>query len=155
MPTADDASLLAPFRPRGARVVGRLLSAAIVAGATFILVTSPGHPGIGYDPLNTVAIVLVVGSAVWLLSRHAGVLALVTREGLVVRNLVRTRSLEWAQVEAVRLAAGQPWVTLDLTDGTTIAVMAVQSSDGAYGRSEAVRLATLVERYGEAAEPGR
>ncbi|MGP7960951.1 PH domain-containing protein [Sanguibacter sp. A247] len=155
MAATDDASLFEPFRPRGARIVGRVLAAAIVVGAAFILLVSPGHPGPGYDPLNMGAFVLVVGFAVWLLVRHAGVLALVSPEGIVVRNLVRTRSLEWAQVEAVRLASGQPWVTLDLTDGTTTAVMAVQSSDGAYGRSEAVRLATLVERYGEATEPER
>ncbi|QIK84928.1 PH domain-containing protein [Sanguibacter sp. HDW7] len=98
---------------------------------------------------------LVVGFAVWLLWRHAGVLAVVSPEGIVVRNLVRTRALEWAQVESVRLGQGQPWVTLDLADGTTLAVMAVQSSDGAFGRAEAARLATLVVRYGEATEPER
>ena len=150
-----DAQLFAPFRPRGARVVGQTLAVTIVAGAAFVLLASPGHPGVGYDPLNTVALCLVAGFAVWLLWRHAGVLALVSPEGVVVRNLVRTRALEWAQIEAVRLAQGQSWVTLDLTDGTTLAVMAVQSSDGAFGRSEARRLATLVERYGEAQEPPR
>lgn len=153
--SADDARLLAPFRPRGARVVGRVLIVAILGGAAFVLLTSPGHPGIGYDPANNVAMCLVVGFAVWLLWRHAGVLAVVSPEGIVVRNLVRTRALEWAQVESVRLGQGQPWVTLDLADGTTLAVMAVQSSDGAFGRAEAARLATLVERYGEATEPER
>jgi len=153
--TADDDALLAPFRPRGARVVGRALAGAIVVGAAFVLVVSPGRPGIGFALPDTVALCVVVGLAVWLLLRHAGVLAVVSREGIVVRNLVRTRALAWAQVEAVRLAPGQPWVTLDLTDGTTLAVMAVQASDGARGRAEARRLATLVERFGEAAEPER
>lgn len=152
---ADDALLFEPFRPRGARVVGRVLAAMIIAGLVVVLVTSPGHPGVGYDLLNTAALCLVAGFAVWLLWRHAGVLALVSPEGIVVRNLVRTRALEWSQVEAVRLAQGQPWVTLDLTDGTTLAVMAVQSSDGAYGRAQARRLATLVQRFGEAEEPPR
>lgn len=151
----DDDALLAPFRPRATRVVGRVLAAGVVLGAVFLLLSSPGSSGVGYDPWNTSGIVVVAAFSSWLLLRHAGVLALVSPEGLVVRNLVRTRAYTWAQVESVRLAQGQPWVTLDLTDGTTTAVMAVQASDGAYGRAEAVRLATLVVRYGEAVEPER
>ena len=48
-------------------------------------------------------------------------------------------------VERIRAEGGQAeaW-QLDLSDGTTLAVMAIQSADGEYGRREASRLAALI-----------
>ena len=40
---------------------------------------------------------------------------------------------------------GEPWVTLDLADGDTLAVMAIQRADGEDAVAEARRLATLVD----------
>jgi hypothetical protein len=63
----------------------------------------------------------------------------------LIRNLLTTRSLEWAQVISVQFGGGAPWVSLDLDDTDTVAVMAIQKADGAYGRAEAARLAALVQ----------
>ena len=65
--------------------------------------------------------------------------------GLTVRNLLLTRRVEWAEIVSVRFGQGRPWVSLDLADGTTLAVMAIQAADGARAAREARRLATLVE----------
>jgi hypothetical protein len=46
-----------------------------------------------------------------------------------------------------------PWVVLDLSDGGTLAVMAVQRADGERGMAEARRLQALVRDLGEATEP--
>ncbi len=66
--------------------------------------------------------------------------------GLVVRNVVRREELSWAQIVAVRFGDAEPWVTLDLSDGDTVAVMAIQRADGARAMAEARRLAGLVEQ---------
>ena len=57
---------------------------------------------------------------------------------LVVVNGYRRREYAWAQIVAVNLPPGAPWVTLDLADGETAAVMGIQGSDGARA-TEAVR----------------
>jgi hypothetical protein len=56
-------------------------------------------------------------------------------EGVTVVNGYRRRHYEWAQVLGVSLGHGAPWATLDLSDGTTVSVLAIQGSDG----SRAVR----------------
>ena len=46
-----------------------------------------------------------------------------------------------------------PWVTLDLADADTVAVMAIQKADGPSAQDEAQRLAQLVANFGEPTEP--
>jgi hypothetical protein len=65
---------------------------------------------------------------------------------LVVVNGYRRRAFEWAQVIAVRLPPGAPWVTLDLADGTTVSAMGIQGSDGARAKRAARELRATVER---------
>ena len=76
-----------------------------------------------------------------------GTRALLDERGLTVRNLVLVRRLEWAEVVDVRFGEGRPWVQLDLADGDTLAVMAIQRADGPAAQREARRLATLVARH--------
>ena len=57
---------------------------------------------------------------------------------LVVVNGYRRHEYDWAQVVAVRMPSGAPWVTLDLADGTTRPAMGIQGSDGTRAR-QAVR----------------
>ncbi|WP_035840616.1 PH domain-containing protein [Kitasatospora azatica] len=75
-------------------------------------------------------------------------------DGVTVVNLVRMRRLHWAEIVRVNLRQGDPWVTLDLADGTSLAAMGIQPSGG---REQAVRAARalrdLAESHGAAAEP--
>ena len=59
-------------------------------------------------------------------------------------NGYRRHVYEWPQIVAARLPPGAPWVTLDLADGETAAVMGIQSSDGQRARSALRELRTLV-----------
>lgn len=65
------------------------------------------------------------------------------RERLVVVNGYRKREFEWAQIIAVNLPPGAPWVNLDLADGTNVAAMGIQASDGARARVAARQLRQL------------
>ena len=49
-------------------------------------------------------------------------------------NGYRTRHYEWSQVIGVSLAAARPGPPLDLSDGTTVSLFAVQGSDGTRAR---------------------
>ncbi|MFD5752327.1 PH domain-containing protein [Streptomyces sp. NPDC127033] len=62
-----------------------------------------------------------------------GVLALLSRPkvvaddtGVTVVNLTRTRRLEWAEILRVNLRPGDPWVFLDLSDGSSLPVLGIQ-----------------------------
>lgn len=96
---------------------------------------------------------LVVGIGVFIALvcwRYASIRAVPSLDGLVVRNLVVTRTVTWAQVIDVEFGGGAPWVTLELDDTDSLAVMAIQRADGPAAMAEAQRLAALVRDLGEA-----
>jgi hypothetical protein len=53
----------------------------------------------------------------------------------------------------VSMAEGAPWPTLDLADGSTVAVMGIQSSDGERANRALAELATLIRERGETQGP--
>lgn len=138
------AELHAPFRSRRGRLVG-WTAAVGVSGAMLVtaaILPWSGPSAVGwYDRAGFVALSALLG---WGLSRLAQVAADPSETGLVVRNVLLTRRLEWAEVLGIRYGSGDPWVSLDLSDGDTLAVMAIQRADGARADTEAGRLATLI-----------
>ncbi len=68
-------------------------------------------------------------------------------DGLTVVNGYRARQLEWAEVVSVSLNPNRPWAMLDLDDGQTVAVMAIQNSDGARAARSARELAGIVAEH--------
>ena len=129
-----------PFHGRRGRAMGwgiAVAQGAVLLGAAALVRDQLGP----FDWLGFLVIALLVG---WFLSRLATVAAFPDEDGLLVRNLLLSRRLEWAEIVEVRFAGGDPWALLDLSDGDTLAVMGIQRADGALGRAEADRLATLV-----------
>ncbi|WP_441247515.1 PH domain-containing protein [Kitasatospora sp. McL0602] len=51
-------------------------------------------------------------------------------EGVTVVNFVRTRRLAWAEIVHVNFRQGDPWVVLDLSDGTALAAVGIQTAGG-------------------------
>jgi hypothetical protein len=70
---------------------------------------------------------------------------------LTVVNFIRSRRLDWAEILGVNLRRGDPWVLLDLSDGSTLAVVAIQPGSGLRQAVQAAReLRACVEHYGTA-----
>lgn len=138
------AALHLPFRPLRGRRVALVLA---VAQGVVLAVVAVALPGTGpeaahwWDRLGFLLVGAAVAAMLW---RFARLAALPDDHGLVVRNLSGDRSLAWAQIVQVRFGGGNPWVTLDLADGESLAVMAIQRADGAAAQLQARRLATLV-----------
>ncbi|MDT0166180.1 PH domain-containing protein [Actinotalea sp. AC32] len=139
--------LYRPFRPRSARVVSTVAAWSFAGAMVLLGVVVPREAAVASPLLDRLAFVVLGLAGAWFLLRHAGVRADPDTDGLVVRNLVVTRRVTWAEVVSVRFGHGRPWVQLDLADGTTLAVMGIQRSDGARAVREARRLATLVARH--------
>ena len=139
MATERGGALQATFRPPRGPAVARAVAVAAIAMGLLLAVAVPGA---GWaDRLGFLAF---GGAIAWFMHRQAGVRAVPSQDGLLVRNLIHERQLEWAEVVDVQFGGGRPWVQLDLSDGDTLAVMGVQRADGPRADAEARRLATLV-----------
>lgn len=137
-------ALHAPFRPvRGRRtaIVIGVAQAVVLAWVAAAMASTGPEAAHWYDRFGVLLVAGSIGAMLW---RFARLEAVPDDGGLVVRNLAGDRPLEWAQIVHVRFGGGSPWVTLDLADGESLAVMAVQRADGPRSEAEARRLATLV-----------
>lgn len=79
-----------------------------------------------FDRLLLVAFGLFVG---WLLHMFARCRVEADERGLTVVNAFRTRRLDWAQVVRVTMGEGDPWPTLDLSDGTSLSAMGINGAE--------------------------
>ncbi|MFF9686536.1 PH domain-containing protein [Streptomyces sp. NPDC014623] len=114
-------ALPATFRPTLTRVV--LLA---VGAATFLVITAVAMILENLSPGERTSFVFVA-------LLFFGVLALLSRPrvtadeaGVTVVNITRTRRLAWAEILRVNLRAGDPWVFLDLSDGTSMPALGIQ-----------------------------
>jgi hypothetical protein len=148
------AELHAPFRPRRARVSALAIAGVQLAVLAAVAVLLPSTGPVGFHWYDRLGVVAVGAAVAWFLSRFALLDAVPSERGLRVRNLFVVTDVEWAQVVSVRFGGGGPWVTLDLSDGDTLAVMAIQRADGEHGTAEASRLATLVALHSPRDEDG-
>ena len=140
MPAASEPAAGAPalpvtWRPLGPRIVGAVLGAGllVVFGAAWLSFDQETQDSFTGLQIFTVLAVAGLGFACLNALMRSRVVA--TREALVVVNGYKLLVLAWEQIVAVHLPPGAPWVTLDLTDGTTCSAMGIQGSDG--GRSVA------------------
>lgn len=98
------------------------------------------------DRLLLLSCGVAVSALLW---RFASIRAVPSTQGLVIRNLITTRTVEWTQIVRVQFGGGAPWVSVDLDDTDTVAVMAIQKADGAFGGAEAARLSALVQVHSQ------
>ena len=136
--------------PRRNRAVLLPVSALITVVFVTVALALPDN----WQPNDRIALILtglVFASAALMLARPKVV---ADADGITVVNFVRTRRLHWPQILRVNLRQGDPWVTLDLADGTSLAAVGIQPGGG---REQAVKAALglrdLAEARGATAEP--
>ena len=137
MPAASDGvGLVLPhtWRPLGPRIVGVILGVGVLVLYAASWYTFPAETREKFTLFQICTIFFLTGLGATCLYALGRSRAVARRDGLLVVNGFRSRTLVWQQILAVRMPPGAPWVTLDLSDGTTLSVMAIQSSDG--GRSQ-------------------
>ncbi|MFI5524454.1 PH domain-containing protein [Streptomyces platensis] len=137
-------SLPVTFRPTRTRVVLYSVGLAQLVALTAIALALPGLSG--GERLSFVLTGLLVLAVLLLLARPKVV---ARQEGVTVVNLTTRRELAWAQVVRVNLRVGDPWVHLDLADGTSLPAMGIQPG---IAREQALRdaraLRDLTEKHG-------
>ncbi|HMT32449.1 MAG TPA: PH domain-containing protein [Dermatophilaceae bacterium] len=155
MSIPTDASPFEVFRPRRGRFVAIGLMVAVVTIFTFIGFFIEATKTHDFKPIDRVFFASIGWVLALLFWRYATIRAIPSREGLVVRNLFTTRTVTWPQVVAITFEHGMPWPSMELSDTESLAVMAIQRSDGKRSLAECSRLVALAQGLGEAAEPQR
>jgi hypothetical protein len=140
-------SLPLRFRPLGVRVVGTVCGVLLLVtlvGVWFALPDDVQHEFTVPQWVTCVAMVLgalAIGHALARCRVDAD------ESGLTLVNGYRTHRMAWSQVVAVHLRPGNPWATLDLTDGTARSAMGIQGSDGQRAIRQTRQLRALVEAH--------
>ena len=111
---------------RGRRAA--IVAAAVLFLGCIALGAALPEPFKGGDKIAVGCIGIPIALVLLLLARPS---ITVSADGLVVRNLVGTRRLAWAEVVSVRLGPDDSWASLDVADGTSLPVMALQTMDRA------------------------
>jgi len=143
-PRQDRVSLPHTWRPLGVRLAGGAFGAMLLAVCVVAWFTFPPNVRDSFTLYQRVTMVFLGGlafSAWFALVRSR---AVATDQGLLVVNGYRRREFEWAEVLAVHLPPGAPWAMLDLADGTSCPLMAIQGSDGSRARRAVRELRALL-----------
>ncbi|MGC5040968.1 PH domain-containing protein [Streptomyces sp. DT190] len=147
---SDLPTLPVTFRPGSTRAV--LLTAAV---AILVVITAVAMLLKQLSPAERLSFVItaLLLDAVLLLLARPKVVA--DEDGVTVVNLTNKRRLEWAEILQVTLRPGDPWVFLNLSDGTSLPALGIQPGIARQrALADARALRALVEARSVAA-PGR
>ena len=128
---AADLPAVVRVRPVRLRRVCAVLAVAVVVAFAVVAVLLGGDPvgapsGVG-DQIAMFCLGLLVAGGVLLVGRPS---LEADERGLRVRNILASHDVPWTVVTAVSFRDGFPWASLDLADDETLALLAVQASDG-------------------------
>lgn len=141
MPAPALPTLPVTFRPTLTRVVLLSVGAAMFAVITVVAFTLEQLSG--GERVSFVFTALLFFGVLALLSRPKIV---ADESGVTVVNLTRTRRLSWAEIVRVNLRAGDPWVFLDLSDGTSLPALGIQPG---IAKEQAIRDARMLRALAE------
>ncbi|MFE0966308.1 PH domain-containing protein [Streptomyces fungicidicus] len=114
-------ALPATFRPGRTRAVLLTAGTALFAVITLIaLLLDQLNPG---ERASFVFTAALLAGVLFLLARPKVV---ADETGVTVVNIVSRRRLEWAEILQVNLRPGDPWVFLNLSDGTSLPALGIQ-----------------------------
>ncbi|WP_405559706.1 PH domain-containing protein [Streptomyces canus] len=109
------------FRPSRTRAVLLTAGVAIFVTITVIaLLLEELGPG---ERLSFVFTAALLAGVLFLLAR---VKVVADESGVTVQNIAGRRHLEWAEIIQVNLRPGDPWVFLNLSDGTSLPALGIQ-----------------------------
>lgn len=148
MPAGSEGALALPhtWRPFGARVAGILFGAMLLVVCAFAWFSFDDETRAKFTVFQrgTLVFLGLLAFSAWFALIRSRVVA--ADNGLVVVNGYRRHEYAWAEVVAVHMPPGAPWVTLDLSDGTTVSALAIQSSDGGRATRAVRQLRALANR---------
>ncbi|MET8982385.1 PH domain-containing protein [Streptomyces sp. NPDC004539] len=129
------------FRPGRTRAV--LLGSGVMIFLT-ITVISLLLEQLG--PGERLSFIVTGGLVFWVLALLARVRVVADDAGVTVVNIASRRRLDWAEILQVNLRPGDPWVFLNLSDGTSLPALGIQPGlDKKHAITDATALRALAE----------
>jgi hypothetical protein len=119
--SSEPPTLPVTFRPSRTRAVLLTAGVAIFVTITVIaLLLEELGPG---ERLSFIFTAALLAGVLFLLAR---VKVVADESGVTVQNIAGRRRLEWAEIIQVNLRPGDPWVFLNLSDGTSLPALGIQ-----------------------------
>ncbi|MEV7076114.1 PH domain-containing protein [Streptomyces sp. NPDC091972] len=119
--SSEPPTLPVTFRPGRTRAVLIAAGVAIFVTITVIaLLLEQLGPG---ERLSFIVTAALLAGVLFLLAR---VKVVADESGVTVQNIAGRRHLEWAEIIQVNLRPGDPWVFLNLSDGTSLPALGIQ-----------------------------
>jgi hypothetical protein len=109
------------FRPGHTRAI--LLTAG---AAIFLTITAVGLLLDQLGPGERLSFAVTGALIFWVLALLARIKVVADDSGVTVVNIAGKRRLEWAEIVQVNLRPGDPWVFLNLSDGTSLPALGIQ-----------------------------
>ncbi|MFF4836784.1 PH domain-containing protein [Streptomyces sp. NPDC001315] len=118
---SDQPSLPVTFRPGRTRAV--LLTAGV---AIFVVISAVALLLEQLGPGERLSFIVTGALVFWVLALLARVKVVADESGVTVVNIASRRRLDWAEILQVNLRPGDPWVFLNLSDGTSLPALGIQ-----------------------------
>ncbi|MER6328502.1 PH domain-containing protein [Streptomyces sp. NPDC001034] len=109
------------FRPGHTRAI--LLTAGV---AIFLTISGIALLLEGLGPGERMSFVVTGALIFWFLAQLARIKVVADESGVTVVNIASKRRLDWAEILQVNLRPGDPWVFLNLSDGTSLPALGIQ-----------------------------
>lgn len=139
------------FRPLGVRIAVVVFGGMLLAVCLVAWFALPPHIRAEFSWLER-ATVIVFGVALGTVAAGLARCRLDAREdGVTIVNGYRKRAFHWNQLVAISLRPGGPWAVIDLSDGTTVSAMAIQSSDGSRALTQVRAVRELINQQSRTA----
>ncbi|MFG2308360.1 PH domain-containing protein [Streptomyces sp. NPDC048566] len=147
---SDLPALPVTFRPARTRAV--LLTAGT---AIFVVITTVAMLLEQLGPGERLSFVLTAALLLGVLMLLARPKVVAEETGVTVVNIAGRRRLDWAEILRVNLRPGDPWVFLDLSDGTSLPALGIQPGIAKRRAIEDARTLRALAEARSAGEPGR
>ena len=151
MPAGSEAApapgLPRSYRPFGVRLMIIVLGTLLTVVALTIWFAFPAAVRAQFTAFQ-LGTVIVLGLGFYACGYALARSRVVAREdGLTLVNGYRSRRVTWNEVIAVSLRPGSPWAIVDLSDGTSVAAMGIQASDGPRAQQHVREVRALVKAH--------
>ena len=135
------------FRPVRARAVVYVCAAAVLVTLVALAVVLPSGGPHPWGPWSRLGVVLFALLAVFVLHRLASVRVETSDDGSSSPTSSGAGGWSGPRWSACGCSRDDPWMLLDLSDGTALAAMGVQKSEGERAQRQAREFARMVQEH--------
>jgi Bacterial PH domain len=137
------------YRPLGARMVSAVSAGVLTTLVVFLWLMLPGHVQDQFDWFQRGTLIVFFVAVLAVLYGVFRTRVDVSERGVSVTNGYRHYDFSWPEIVSISLSRHRPWALVDLADGSTRALMALQTSDGPRAVRSAREIAAMISARSE------